>query len=222
MSQSITDRRMARILKRAIERGARKPDRAARRRARGQTLVIFVLLFTALVGFMGLAIDSARVYDLYARMQRAAEAGALAGVIYMPNNYLTNLAQSPFDNAVCRALQETSKNTFGQYCNPASQPSNLSTLCPTNPATVEVAVCPVTGLPHDLKVYITESINVVFLSALGVGPLTLTVSAQAEYIPPVDVAVDSRGQWGHWRLGWLWRVQRRVMPHHRWRALLGG
>jgi hypothetical protein len=193
--------RTARAMERVIARAARAPRPATTWRARGQTLIIFVLLFTALVGFMGLAIDSVRVYDLYARMQRAAESGALAGVIYMPDHYLTNILQPPYDNAVCRALQETAKNQFGTYCDPIIQPKNLNTLCPADKSTVEVAVCPVGGQPHDLQVYITESINVIFLSALGVGPIKLTVSAQAEYIPPVNVAVDpgatgGTGSWG--------------------------
>lgn len=150
---------------------------------------------------MGLAIDGVRAYDQYARMERAAEAGALAGVIYMPNNYVTNISKAPFDNAVCRALQEVSKNGFGTYCPPANQPPGLGALCPSPPTSVEIAVCPVSGLPHDLRVYVTESINVVFLGALGVGPLTITAVAQAEYIPPVDVAIDpgatgGTGSWG--------------------------
>jgi hypothetical protein len=181
--------------------GARMASRHARARQRGQTLIIFTLAFTALVAILGLAIDSVRVYNLYAQMLRAAEAGALAGVIYMPNNYLTNLPNTPFDNAVCRTLQETSKDGYGTYCNPLSQPSGLSGLCPASPASIEISVCPVTGLPHDLRVYITESINTTFISALGVGPLTITAVAQAEYIPPVNVAVDpgatgGTGSWG--------------------------
>jgi putative Flp pilus-assembly TadE/G-like protein len=202
MRQPDAGGRIARAMERVITRAARKPSPATKWRARGQTLIIFVLLFTALVGFMGLAIDSVRVYDLYARMQRAAEAGALAGVIYMPDHYLTNILQTPYDNAVCRALQETAKNQFGTYCDPIIQPKNLNTLCPSPPSSVEVAVCPVPGLIHDLRVYVTESINVIFLSALGVGPITLTASAQAEYIPPVDVALDpgsatgGTGSWG--------------------------
>ena len=79
---------------------ARRSSRKVRQASRGQTLLIFVLTFTSLLGVMGLAIDTVRVYDLYARMQRAAEAGALAGVIYMPNNYTTNLSNPPGDNAV--------------------------------------------------------------------------------------------------------------------------
>ena len=57
--------------------------------ARGQTLVIFAISATVLIALAGLAIDAARAVDLYARMERAAEAGALAGALYMPNYYDT-------------------------------------------------------------------------------------------------------------------------------------
>jgi Flp pilus assembly protein TadG len=90
---------------------------AARRRhaSRGQSLVIFALSLTALIAILGLAIDTVRIYDLYARMQRAAEGAALAGVLYMPSNYATAYT-SPGDgnSAVSRALQEAVKNGFGK------------------------------------------------------------------------------------------------------------
>ena len=196
MRQAVSTRRIARAMERARARAASMPTRSSRKRSRGQTVIIFALMFTTLLGFMGLAIDTARVYDLYARMERAAESGALAGVIYMPNNYLTNLTAAPNDNAVCRALQEVSKNGFGTYCNPASQPASLSSMpanCPLNsgsPSSVEVAVCPVQNQQFELQVYVTEPINVVFLSALGVGPLTITALATAQYLPPSETAVD--------------------------------
>lgn len=62
--------------------------RRALGRSKGQSIVIFALSLTVLIAMVGLAVDVLRVYDLYARMQRAAEAGALADVIYMPNYYV--------------------------------------------------------------------------------------------------------------------------------------
>lgn len=174
---------------------ARRSTRTVHRASRGQTLIIFVLALTALIGFMGLAIDTVRVYDLYARMQRAAEAGALAGVIYMPNNYNVNLTNSPGDNAVCRAWDEAYKNTFGQYCTPGTDVGATSNYCPTA-GTVEVAVCPVPKFSYELQVTITESINVVFLSLLNVGPVTISATATAAYLPPVQIASDPTGTGG--------------------------
>lgn len=187
---------------------ARRSTRVVRRASAGQTLIIFALTFTVLIGFMGLAIDSIRVYDLYARMQRAAEAGALAGVIYMPNNYTTNvpvtLSNGAASNAICEAEQLVNKNNFGPpHCQDSS---NTPTINCTTPSAQEVAVCPVRDTnnilqPYQLQVFITEPINVLFLSALNVGPLTITASAIAAYLPPVNIASDptgtgSTGSWG--------------------------
>lgn len=175
------------------EEVARRSTRKTRRATRGQTLLIFALTFTVLIGFLGLAIDAIRVYDTYARMQRAAEAGALAGVIYMPTNYTTNLTTSPGDNAVCRAWQETYKNGFGSNCAPGS--SVGASYCPTPVQSVEIAVCP-GPKPYDLAVSVTESMDVLFLGTLGIGPLQLSVTAMAQYLPPVQIASDPSGTGG--------------------------
>jgi Flp pilus assembly protein TadG len=89
--------------RRATHRSSQCRERLHAQLRKGQTLVIFVLSFTVLLGLAGLSIDVARAYDLYGRMQRAAEAGALAGVLYMPVNY--NINYSDGNNAIKRALQ---------------------------------------------------------------------------------------------------------------------
>lgn len=193
-ARALAPSRARHVRRLAMEMAARRSARPRRRTSRGQTLIIFVLAFTVLIGFMGLAIDTVRIYDLYARMQRAAEAGALAGVIYMPTNYTTNLSTSPGDDAVCRAWQETFKNSFGSGCTAGSTIG--VNYCPTPVSATEVAVCPVGNDPHKLAVSITESINVIFLSALNVGPINLTVTAIAQYLPPVQIASDPSGQGG--------------------------
>jgi hypothetical protein len=74
------------------------------RRQRGQTLIIFALTFSTLLGLSGLAVDVARAYDLYGKLQRAAEAGALAAALYMPNNFDTTLqsGSGPAYSAITR------------------------------------------------------------------------------------------------------------------------
>jgi hypothetical protein len=176
-------------------------SRRDRRRQRGQTLIIFTLAFTTLLSILGLAIDTLRVYNLYAQMLRAAEAGALASVIYMPNYYSSDLPYPPNDDGICRAMQEVAKDGFGPGCDPASAPISAAAACPADVSTVEIAVCPVTGKPYDARVFITETIDVVFLSVLGVGPVTITASAQSEYLPPVSLGTDttaSSGGAGNW------------------------
>ena len=192
---------LARRVARRAARSSQMAPRRQRRRQRGQTLVIFVLTFTTLISILGLAIDSVRVYDLYARMQRAAEAGALASVIYMPNFYSADLPYAPNDSAICRALREVAKDGFGPNCNPISTPISAAAACPPDVTSVEIAVCPVAGKPYDVHISITETLNVVFLSAIGVGPVKITASAQAEYLPPVQLGTDataSSGGAGNW------------------------
>src|SRR5260221_3023157 len=84
----------------------RQSPPSERSQQRGQTLVIFALSLTVLIGFAGLAIDVLRTYDLYAHEERAAEAGALAGVIYMPNFYSAKATGIDNNSAITRALIE--------------------------------------------------------------------------------------------------------------------
>src|SRR5579859_7330966 len=100
----------ARARRRALRRIARQRALAGMRARQGQSIIIFALTITVLLGFAGLAIDVARAYDLYGRMQRAADAGATAGVLYMPAFYST--ARTPGDGftAISRTSQETVKN----------------------------------------------------------------------------------------------------------------
>ena len=142
MSRQSDTHRGVREQRRATHRMSQRRERRRSQLRKGQTLVIFVLSFTVLLGFAGLTIDVARAYDLYGRMQRAAEAGALAGVLYMPLNYSTNYKDG--NNAIKRALQETVKDGFGISVLgglPATIPSTYFG-CPNPPISFEVAVCP--------------------------------------------------------------------------------
>lgn len=172
--------------RKALRREQRRERARQRRRSVGQTLIIFALTFTTLLGMAGLAVDVARAYDLYAHMLRAAEAGALAAVEYMPNYYNTPYAGDS-QSAISRASMEVIKNGFG---GPTALPATLAAnyfSCPNAPTTFEVVVCPVTGKENDLRVTINETFNVVLLSGLGIAPVTLSASAQADYLPPIQL-----------------------------------
>ena len=173
----------AREQRRALRREDQRRKRTRAWRRKGQTLIIFALTVTILLGMAGLVIDVARAYDLFARMQRAAEAGALAGVLYMPTYF--NAARTPGDglSAVARATSEIYKDGFGTgtAAVPASNP------CPTPYTSVEIAICQISTAPSDLEVLITEHVNLTLLGAVGVAPITLTARAEAEYLPPVQI-----------------------------------
>jgi Flp pilus assembly protein TadG len=173
-------------------RARTRTNRARRRRRQaGQTLIIFALTFTTLLGMAGLAVDVARAYDLYGKMQRAAEAGALAAALYMPNNFTTTLTggAGPAYSAVTRAYAEVFKDGFGTGTPPAGV--DFAAACPNVPATVEIVVCPVTGKPDTVRVTINETLNVVLLSGLGIAPVQLSGSGEAAYLPPIQIGTRS-------------------------------
>jgi Flp pilus assembly protein TadG len=65
---------------------------AALGNARGQSTIMLAILLPSLVGAMALGIDISVFYFNWAKLQRAADAGALAGAAYLPGN--TALATS--------------------------------------------------------------------------------------------------------------------------------
>jgi len=64
----------------------------------GQIVVIFALMLTALIGLVGIAIDTTYAWRESLRVQRAADAAALAGVVYMPGDQDTAFSTAT-DNA---------------------------------------------------------------------------------------------------------------------------
>ncbi len=179
----------ARAVRRAERRWLRsrfhREDVAKRTRRRlqsGQAMIIFGISITVLIGFVGLSLDVIRAYDLYAREQRAAQAGALAGVLYMPNYY--NSAYSNNYTAITRALAEVQKNGLG-----ATTTANAP--CKDVQTTQEVMTCQVSNQPTSLQVTITEPISVFFLSAVGVQSFNVTATAQAAYLEPFVLGAGS-------------------------------
>lgn len=157
-------------------------------RKRGQAIIIFALTITFLIGLTGLAIDVIRAYDLYAREHRAAEAGALAGDLYMPCFYNTVSSAngcgpgvSPGNppgqsTAIKVALGEVQLNGFGQGVNPPSSCTGFDTSQP-------VTICVNNTGPTALQVTVSQPINVFFLSVLGISGFTVSATAAADYLP---------------------------------------
>lgn len=54
--------------------------------SRGQIIVLFALSLTVLIGIMGLSIDVSYAWVNELRIQKAADAAALAGAVYLPDN----------------------------------------------------------------------------------------------------------------------------------------
>src|SRR6266850_4506722 len=70
---------------------------------RGQSFIIVAVMLTALLGFVGIVIDIGWYEVNLVRVQRAADAAALAGVVYLPGN---------LPGGVTAAKAESAKNGF--------------------------------------------------------------------------------------------------------------
>ncbi len=76
--------------------------------ARGQILIIFAFLLTILLGMAAFVVDLAWIWSNQLQVQRAADAGALAGVVHLPNNEI---------GAIAAANAETRKNGYTDNVN---------------------------------------------------------------------------------------------------------
>jgi hypothetical protein len=151
--------------------------RNGRRAAKGQVMAIFALIAVLLFAVTGLAVDAGLSYFSYNGAERAAAAGALAGVPYMPGGFGgTGCASGAADAAVCAA---TARDGFAN-----------GSIINGNPVTVTVARYPVgcTGSAcsaNKLSVTVTAYVQPTFLRVLGFGAHPVTASDTAFYLPPI-------------------------------------
>ena len=137
--------------------------RRPRRRLRGEkgyALVLAALLLLPLLAFTGFATDVGAWYARANRIQRAADAAALAGVVWMPD-----LAQ-----ARTVALTTAQRNGF------VNGQDNI-TITVTGDATST----------RKLRVIIEDAQADQFFSELFIGDVAITRAATAEYVLPVPL-----------------------------------
>src|SRR5438128_2604106 len=128
---------------------------------RGQTLAIVALMLTALFGFMGLVADIGWYELNMVRVQRAADAAALAGVVYLPGNVT---------GAVVAAQLEAAKNGF---------------VTGVNGVTVTAAPEALNGAI--LNVTVSGPVRTFFARLFGVASFTARRNARAEFVLPVPM-----------------------------------
>jgi hypothetical protein len=130
-------------------------------RSRGQIVIIFALAIIAFVGMCAVVIDVSWFWSNSLRMQRAADAAALAGVIRLPARE---------DLAIDLARAEAKKNG---YDNGAGG--------------VVVDVHKDSTNNRRLRVKISGPVNTFFARVLGLSQIQETRDAQAEYVLPVPM-----------------------------------
>lgn len=155
-------------------RGPRRPDGApprgvrrrgrdgAARRERGIVVVWFALMLIVLLGFAGFAVDLSNWWFQAERLQRSADAGAHAGVVFLPADMV---------GATARARDEVGRNGFRSSGADAN-------------ATVAVTQEP---NPNRLRVAVETDVPTYFAHLFGIDTISLTREAVAEYIAPVPM-----------------------------------
>ncbi len=134
------------------------PAPSPRRRSRGQVIVIFAGAMLAFMGLMAIVIDVSWYWANTLRVQRAADAAALAGVVWLPNLY---------SSADTTARAEATKNGYTQ-----GGVTNITTMKdPVN--------------DRKLIVTISTSTPSFFARVIGLASFPITRTSKAEFILPV-------------------------------------
>lgn len=142
-------------------RGFRNPIHRLGRSQEGFSLPLVSVMLVVLLGLAAFATDLGWFYVNASRIQRAADAAALAGVIHMPQDF----AQAEVD---AKDLAGTNGYVDG-----------------VDDATVVVSQVP--NEDFQLEVTITDVVPTFFLTVLGIDQVTISRTGRAEYVPPLPM-----------------------------------
>lgn len=131
------------------------------REERGFVLAFCSLFMTVLLGIGGFSVDIGNWYLHAMRLQRAADAAALAGSVYLPNDFASAKAAAEAN------LKRNGSDGF------------------------DLLITQSSVHPTQLDVRVTEKINNYFTSLLGYKSITISRSASAEFRPYVPMGSPS-------------------------------
>jgi hypothetical protein len=138
--------------------------RPSRRRQQGQILVIFAGALIALIGIVAIVVDVSWYWANSLRVQRAADAAALAGAIYLPGDTT---------KAYLYARGEATKNGYtaapGTTVTPIQDTANGGTD------------------PRQLDVTVSAPVGTFFMRVFGLNSIQATRTAKAIYVQPVPM-----------------------------------
>lgn len=140
---------------------------------RGQILVIFAGALVALMALCAVVIDIAWYWSMNLRIQRAADAAALAGVIFLPG--------SPAQADIA-AKAEAAKNGFTDTV-----------------GGVRITTFPDAANDRRLKVIINAPVGTFFARVVGINTFPAKREAKADYVQPVPMgSPDQYYGIGYW------------------------
>jgi hypothetical protein len=172
---------------------------------RGQAIVLMALmLMFVLAGGVGLGVDALIGYVQSLSAERAAAAAALAGVVYMPNQFNS----PPGNNASDKAIAISKQNGFDS--------ADVANGVVVDPERVLIAGSnPPAYYQNKFQVTVSRRVQVYFMQLLGFSTYTISRTAIASYLPPITLgqpggqigstasALDSNGSFYFMRTeGW--------------------
>ncbi len=134
-------------------------------RQRGQVLAIFAAATILFVGILAIVIDVSWYWASSLRVQRAADAAALAGVVWLPGN-VGNAQQAAYDEATKDGY------TAGSGITVSAQQDSAAVAA---------------GNPDQLDVTVTAPVKTFFMRLFGINSITAQRSSKAVYILPVPM-----------------------------------
>jgi Flp pilus assembly protein TadG len=130
---------------------------------RGQVLVIFAGAMIAFMMLMAMVVDVGWYWSSGLKIQRAADAAALAGAVWLP---------------------ETSANT-GQYRVAALAAAKRNGYVPDSDTSITTTID--AGNARQLDVTINDKVGTFFLKVVGIQTLNASKSSKAEFVLPVPM-----------------------------------
>ncbi len=137
---------------------------------RGQMLVVFVMSIFVIVGLVGIVIDVSWYWTNTLRVQRAADAAALAGAVQLPSRPAT---------ARNDAQAQAGKNGYPSLplgCSNGN-PTAVPGMCAQQDATNR----------NQMNVSISAPVGTFFMRVFGIGSITASRSSKALYTLPVPM-----------------------------------
>ena len=134
-----------------------------RRGQRGQMLVIFAGSMIAFMMLSAMVVDVGWYWSSGLKMQRAVDAAALAGAVYLPDNF-----NGTAPNAQTAAAAAAKRNGYD------STNSTLTSVVDANN-------------PRQLDVTLSANVGTLFLRAVGMSSLYASRSSKAEFVLPVPM-----------------------------------
>ena len=152
-----------------IAKAVAKHSSSSLRSQKGQVLVIFAGGMVAFMMLMAMVVDIGWYWSNGLRIQRAADAGALAGSVYLP-------CQTALVNNTCAAADTAAKA--------AAKRNGYDTLDANT--TVTTTVNPSVN-PRQLNVTISAKVGTMFLKVVGIQTLDAAKISKAEFVLPVPM-----------------------------------